>query len=210
MNDFEQEQLKQNLREMIAGRNDGIELDSDFRWVVSGAPQLGIFFQCLPLILPPDAILHFEGCEVSRDMCAFYEANEAPESVAVMRDTISPVSECFHVIFSREILAKLSELTATRRINELFDHVKVYREKKVLLHFHDAYEQGWFLISDHVPEAAVSEFANRLGASYRREPNVNKRIEGLRALLKAIENPGRIRIKGETWWRRVWRRWTWR
>ncbi len=209
MNDPEREHLKRNLHEMIAGCGDGIELDADFRWVVSGARQPGIFFQSLPLLLPPDAILHFEGCEVSRDICAFYEANEASDPAAVMRDTVFPASECYHVRFSPEVLARICELAATRKTNELFDHVKAYWKKNLLLHFHDAFKESGLLISDRVPEEAVSEFASRLGATYRREPYVNKRIEGLRAVLKAVENPAGIRIQGETWWRRVWRRWTW-
>ena len=208
MTSAEREQLKGNLREMIAGGDDGIELDGQFRWVVSGIKQPAPFFQGLSLLLAPDAILYFEGCSVARDVSAFYESNKARNAVAVIRDTIFPVSDCFHVTFSPEVVRRLCELAETRPLTELFDHVKGYRGKALLFTFHDAFDND-LLISEQVDEPAVAEFSNRLDASYRREPNFNKRGEGLRALLKAMENPGKIRIAGEPWWRRLWRRWTW-
>jgi hypothetical protein len=209
MTSAEREQLKDNLREMIAGRDDGIELDTEFRWAVSGIKQPVPFFQSLFLLLTPDAILYFEGCSVARDVSAFYESHKARKAVAVTPDTVFPVSDCFHVSFSSEVVTRLCELAASRPSKDLFDHVKAYQGKTLLFHFHDAFDNNLF-ISGQVTEPAVAEFSSRLGVSYRREPNVNKRVEGLRGLLTAIENPGKIRIAGEHWWSRLWRRWTWR
>jgi hypothetical protein len=209
MTSAEREQLKDNLREMIAGREDGIEIDTQFRWVVSGVKEPAPFFQSLSLLLAPDAVLYFEGCSVARDVSAFYESNKAQNPVGVVRDTLFPVSDCFHVSFSPEVVSRLCELAGSRASKELFDHMKGYRAQTLLFHFHDAFDNN-LLISGQVAEPAVTEFSNRLGASYRREPNVNKRDEGLRALLKAMETPSTIRIAGEPWWRRLWRRWTWR
>jgi len=207
MTNAEREQLKDNLRERIAGLDNGIELDTNFRWVVSGIKQPALFFEHLSLLLAPDAILYFEGCSVARDVSAFYESNYSSNAVAVPRDTIFPVSECFHVNFSPEAVRRLCELGGSRPLSELFDHVKGYRHETLLFHFHDAFDND-LLISEEVAEPAVAEFANHLGASYRRERKVNKRNEGLQALLTAMENPGKIRIAGEPWWRRLWRRWT--
>jgi hypothetical protein len=38
MSSAEREKLKDNLRAMIAGRGDSIDLDTPFRWVVEGVP----------------------------------------------------------------------------------------------------------------------------------------------------------------------------
>jgi hypothetical protein len=209
MTSTQREELRENVRAIIAGRDDGIELDTEFRWAVSGINKPEPFFKNLSVLLPSDSILYFEGCSISSDVAAFYEANETSNSVPVVPDTIFPISERFHVSFSQDVLIKLCELAASRRTNELFDHVKAYQGRTLLLHFHDAFE-NIFLISDKISEPAVTEFSNRLGGSYRREQNVNKRIEGLQGLLKVLENPSKVRIQGESWWSRIWRRLTWR
>jgi hypothetical protein len=212
MTSAEREHLKDNIREIVAG-DDGIEMDTELRWVVSGIKEPVPFFQSLSLLLSPDAILYFEGCSVAPDVSAFYESHRAHSAVAVVRDTIFPVSGVFHVSFTSEVVTRLCELAASRPSKELFDHVKAYRDKVLLLHFHDAFYPNLdrsLLISERIAEASVAEFSSRLGASYRSEQNVNKRIEGLQALLKAMENPSKVRIAGEHWWSRIWRRWTWR
>ena len=45
MNTAQREQLKDNLRAMIAGRSDGIVLDTPFNWIVEGIKQPDPFFE---------------------------------------------------------------------------------------------------------------------------------------------------------------------
>jgi hypothetical protein len=207
MTSAEREQLKDNLRSMIAGLGDGIDLDTPFRWVVGGLDKPESFFRSLPLLLAPDAILYFEGCSVAPAVSAFYESHRARIAMAVVRDTISPVPDVFHVGFSPEVVTRLCELAASRPSKDLFDHVKAYQGKSLLFAFHDAFESD-LLISEHIAEPAVAKFSSSLGVSYRREPNVNKHDpEQLRGFLLALENPHKIRIAGEPWWRCLWRRW---
>jgi len=210
MTHTEREQLKENLRRTIAGSDEGIELDGEFRWKITGSDQSKAFFENLHLLLPQDAVLCFEGCTISRDIAALYETLEAHYKVAVMRDTAFPISELFHLKFSTEVTKKLCELVASRPRRELFDHIKVYREKILLLHYHDAFDKDSLLVADCLAESAVAEFSNSLGSNYCRELNINKRIESCQALLKFLESPHKIRIPGESWWQRLWRRLTWR
>ena len=210
MTNVEREQLKDSLRAMAAGRGNGIALDTKFRWVVEGIKQPEPFFASLPSLLPVDAILYFEGSSIASDIARFYEGHRASNAVAVVRDTIFPVPDIYHVTFSSEVTTRLRELLASRPSQELFDHIKAYRGGSLLFTFHDAF-QGHLLIAEHIGEPAVADFCNSLGVSYRREPNVNKRDpEQLRRFLWALENPHkmRIRIAGESWWRRVWRQLT--
>jgi hypothetical protein len=210
MTSAEREQLKNNLRSMIAGPGDGIDLDTPFRWVVGGLDKPEPFFRSLSLLLASDAILYFEGCSVASDVSAFYESHRALNAVAVICDTISPVPDVFHVGFSPEVVARLCELAASRPSKDLFDHVKAYQGKLLLFAFHDAFE-GDLLVSERIAEPSVAKFSSSLGVSYRREPNINKRNpEQLRRVLLALENPHKIRIAGESWWSRFWRRWIWR
>lgn len=204
----ERERLKDNLRDMAAGRGDGIDLDTPFRWVVEGIKQPQPFFASLPSLLPTDAILYFEGGSIASDTARFYERHRAPNAVVVVRDTIFPVPDIYHVTFSQEVATQLREWAAGRPSQELFDHIKAYRGESLLFTFHDAFD-GYLLLSEHIAEPLVAEFCRNLGVSYQREPNVNKRDpEQLRRFLWALENPHKIRIAGESWWRRLWRQWT--
>ena len=205
MTNAERDQLKDNLRAMAAGGGDGIDLDTQFRWVVEGIKQPEPFFASLPLLLPAHAILYFEGGSIASDAARFYEGHRAPNAVAVVRDTIFPVPDIYHVTFSLEVATRLRELAASRPSQELFDHIKAYWGESLLFTFHDAFD-GYLLISEHIAESVVAEFCRSLGVSYRREPNVNKRDpEQLRRFLWALENPHKVRIAGESWWKKMWR-----
>ena len=128
--------------------------------------------------------------------------------MAVIRDTLFPVPDCYHVSFLPEVIARLCELETTRPLNELFDHVKAYHGESLLFTFHDAFTTD-LLISGEISETAVAGFSNHIDACYCREPNVNKRDpEQLRRFLWALENPDKVKIAGEPWWRRIWRRLT--
>jgi len=208
MTSAEREQLKDNLRSMAAGRGDGIDLDTSFRWAIEGIEQPEPFMRHLPSLLPADAILYFEGGSIARDVSEFYESHRARNAVAVVRDTIFPVPDIYHVAFSPDVVARLCEFAATRAAQELFDHIKAYRGESLLFTFHDAFD-GCLLISEHITEPVVAEFCQRLGASYKRETNASKRDpEQLRRFLELMENPHKIRFAGESWWRRLWRQWT--
>jgi hypothetical protein len=205
MTSAEREKLKDNLRGMIAGRGDGIDLDTPFRWVIQGVEQPEPFIRTLPLLLPSDAILYFEGGSIAPDVSAFYESHRSRNAVAVVRDTIFPVPDIYHVAFSQDVVVRLREFAASRSSQELFDHIKAYRGDSLLFTFHDAFA-GNLLVSERISESVVAEFCRGLSVSYQREPNVNKRDPGqLRRFLLALENPHKIRIAGEPWWRRLWR-----
>lgn len=208
MTNAEREHLKDNLRGMVAGRGDGIDLDTPFRWVVEGIDQPDPFMRHLSSLLPADAILYFEGGSIARDISEFYESHRANNAVAIVRDTIFPVPDIYHVAFSPDVVARLGEFATARPPQELCDHIKAYRGESLLFTFHDAFA-GNLLIAEHVTESVVAEFCQRLGVSYNREVNVNKRDpEQLRRFLELMENPNKIRFAGESWWRRLWRQWT--
>lgn len=196
--------MKEGARAAIASAGDDIDLDTQFCWCIKGIAQAEPFIRNLPLLLPFDAILYFEGCSVSRDVAGLYEARPALNPVPVVRDTIFPAPQVFHVAFSQEIISRLADWAAERPSNELFDHIKAYRERSLLFTFHDAFS-GVFLISEHVAETAVSEFCRSLNVSYQRELNESKRNpEVLRHFLDLLENAHQSRMARLPWWKRIW------
>jgi hypothetical protein len=207
MIETDREELKEQLRAMSAGRGDGIDIDTPFHWVIEGLKQPVQFFEQLPELLPPDSILYVEGVRIAPDIAAFYASHRARNAVEVIRDTIAPIPDIYHVTFSREVLDGLCRFAESRRVEELFNHIKAYRGETLLFTFHDAFDD-WLRVSEHVPESAVIRFCQRLGASSHREETKQRDPEQLRRFLLALENAHRSQFAGESWWRRLWRQLT--
>jgi hypothetical protein len=204
MGPSDRESIKEQLTLMAAGRGDGIDLDSPERWVVKNLQDPVAFFRNLELLIPADSILYFECENVPADVARFYEAHRAGrDAVCVTRDMIFPVPEIFHVQMQPGVIEGLIDLLGRHSQLPCFIHVKAYREAKLLFAFHDAFDGSGFLASDRVPEDRVQAFCSALGATFRRERNVNKRDpEVLRRILWGMENPEKVRMYWP-WWKKA-------
>jgi hypothetical protein len=203
------EQVKEQLRAMVAGRGNGIDLDTPFHWVIEDLKRPVPFFEHLPELLPPEAILYVEGTSIAPEVAAFYSLHRARNAVDVVRDTIAPVPDIYHFTFSPDVCAGLRQFSESRPVAEMFDHIKAYRGDTLLFTFHDAFD-GWLCISEHIPQETVARFCQVLGVSSRREETKQRDLEQLRRMLWAFEHPYhvKIRVAGEPWWRRLWKQWT--
>jgi len=195
---------------MAAGRGDGIDLDSAERWAIEGLTDPIAFFAHLDRLIPGDSVLYFEGCSVVPEVSRFFEVHRASIAVCVVRDTIFPVPETYHVSLEKDPLPSLRNLLQEHSRNGCFDHLKAYREGKLLFTFHDAFDEGAvLLVSDQVEGELVKSFAARLNGTVSREKNVNKRDpEQLRRLLWMMENPDKLRMNWP-WWKKAllfWKR----
>ena len=188
---------------MLAGRGDGIDLDTPFHWAVEGLKQPGSFFEHLPALLPLDSILYVEGTHIAPEVAAFYSSHRARNAVDVARDTIWPVPDIYHVSFSSDVSSRLRQFAEDVPVAEMFDHLKAYRGETLLLYFHDAFDNV-LRISAHIPEDIVAQFCRALEVSNRREEGSTYRDpEVLRkVLLWFEEHPD----EGQSWFSRVWRR----
>ncbi len=206
MNTAEREGFKDQLRAMAVGRGDGIDIDTPVQWVIEDLKQPAPFFEHLPELLPEDSVLYIEGTSIISEAAALYSSYRAPNAVCVVRDTIWPVPDVYHLSFSSELCARLRQLAENRPVAELFDHIKAYRSETLLFSFHDAFD-GWLCISDHIPEEAVTRFCNALGLSSRRGETKRRDPEQLRRILSAFEHPDKVkfRVEGESWFGRMWR-----
>jgi hypothetical protein len=101
------------------------------------------------------------------------------------------------------VIDGLIELLGKHPRENCFYHLKAYREERLLFAFHDAFDGSDLLVSDEIAQEQVHAFCEKIGASFRRERNENKRNpEVLLALLHAMENPGKVRILWP-WWKRA-------
>lgn len=206
MNETSTDELIEQLRAMVAGRGDGIDIDTPFQWVVEDLKQPVAFFEHLPVLLPSDSILYVEGTSIAPEVAAFYAAHRARNAVEVVRDTISPVPDIYHFVFSPDVCVALRQFAERHPVEAMFDHIKAYRGESLLFTFHDAF-CGLLCISERLPEETAARFCEVLGVSWRREETQERDPEQLRMALWAFENPDKIRIPGESWWKRLWRQW---
>lgn len=207
MTNTDRELFKEQLRAIVAGQGDGIDLDTPFQWVIEDLKNPVTFFEHLPDLLPSDSILYVEGTSIDPELQAFYSSHHAHNAVDVVRDTIFPAPDIYHFTFSSDVCTALRQFAEKHPVSALFNHLKAYRGRSLLFTFHDAFG-GWLLISEHLPDDAVARFCHALGVSRRREETKRRDPEQLRRMLWALENPHKVRITGESWWKRWWRRWT--
>ena len=212
MNPADRENLKDHLRATIAGRTDGIDLDTPQHWVISGirGRHASRFFELCEHLLRPDSIFYFEGTSIAPDIVAFYAQHRAPNAVSVIRDTIHPVPETFHVTCSPTVITRLRELSETHALPEICDHVKAYHGQTLLFTFHDAFTSD-LRVSQHIPEANIKAFCDAFGIGYTVEQTNARNPAELQAFLNLLEDPNamrKIRFAGEPRWRTWWRRLT--
>ena len=161
----DREELKEQLRAMVAGRGDGIDLDTPFHWVIEGLKQPGAFFEHLPTLLPLDSILYVEGTSIAPEVEAFYSSHRAPNAVDVVRDTIAPVPDIYHCTFSPEVCAALRQFAVRHPVAEMFDHIKAY----------------WIMLGEKVSQAALLFGADDLDGTW---------AQGIYAAGEAIRHSG--------------------
>jgi hypothetical protein len=201
MTDGEREKLKAQLRAMLAGQGQGIDIDTPFHWVIEGLKEATPFFDHLPTLLPSGSVLYLEGIGICPEMASYYAAHRAANAVEVVRDTISPVPDTYHVGFSPEVSAGLRRLSEKHPVAEMFDHIKSYKDVTMLFSFHDAFD-GQMLVSENVPEAAIERFCRSLGGSRRREATKPRDLDPLRLFLRIVENPDEWVMQGDKVMRR--------
>ena len=206
----EEQSAAGELRAFIAGRGEGIVIDTPQHWVTEHVTRdLAVkFYESLPILLPADSILYFEGTSIAPPVAQFYSQHRARNAVSVARDTIFPVPDTYHVCFTPQVIAGLIELTARHEQPEMFDHIKAYKGESLLFSFHDAF-CGWFNISQRVPAESVTKFGETLGVPFSIEQTKPRDNAALQELLDRMQDPDafrKLRIPGEPFWRTWWRR----
>jgi hypothetical protein len=197
------EAIKDQLRAMVAGRGDGIDLASPERWVVEDLKDPSAFFRALPQIMPLGSNLYLEGSDTPPELVTFYEQNRARDAVSVVRDTIFPVPDMFHVKITTPVLDHFPQLISKYSLAKSFHHIKGYTGENLLFSFHDAFDGSFLLISGDIPEASITSFCDLCAAKFYREKNVNNRDPAqLEGFLWALENPDKIRFP-RPWWKKL-------
>ena len=156
----------------------GIDLDTPTHWVIDRVEYPTLFFKHLSTLLPAGSILYFEGTKIAPALSALYEAHRATNAMPVVQEMVVPIPQMHHCTVSDELLKSLAEMAAGRPASELFNHLKAYREGRLLFAWNDAYE-GELRISENMPQNLLNRFCQALGVSCRREKTTAPKPEAL-------------------------------
>ena len=157
--------LSRILGRVPRGERGGISLRDKEPWRVNATRDVGMFLRALHLLVPDGSIAYFE--DTGEKHVAEYlrkAAKEPPVSVAL--GTIWPRPDCYHVALTAGTAEGLANFLDQNPCGLFCVHLHVYRDRSVLLQWHDAFFDTPIYVSRSVDEQAVSRFASALGVQY--------------------------------------------
>jgi hypothetical protein len=144
-----------------------LELDLKKYWEIKEIRDSSAFFRELPMLLPNDAILYFEGISVAKDVKLYLQLNSISPNFELPKGTIWPRSAIFHVPINAAFMEGLARMAENHAEPEICDHLQAYTGEKIVLAWFDAFHDPLWLTMD-IPEIKVQEFCNNLNAKYER------------------------------------------
>jgi hypothetical protein len=143
----------------------GIYLDEPDAWEVTPTRDVERFLRALPLLVPEDGTVYFEGTGESH-VAEYLREVSIAAPVEVAKGTIWPRPDCYHVPLTAGSMEALARFLEEQPAGYFCSHCHVYRDRTVLLQWHDAFADDPFLISRRIPRSVVAIFADALGCSY--------------------------------------------
>jgi hypothetical protein len=144
---------------------EGIRLQDPEPWEVSPTRDVERFLRALPLLAPEGAIVYFEATG-EKHVAEFLSRISIPTPVQVAVGTIWPPPDRYHVVLTAQSMEELATFLEERPAGYFCTHCHVYRDRSVLLEWHDAFIDDPMLISQTVPSDVIQVFAQALGSSY--------------------------------------------
>jgi len=151
-------------KEQLSGL--GLDLTKGF-WEVEGRTDFPSLLRAVHEWFPEDSVLYFEDGSPNEEIRAFMATHAVPETVHIAYGTIWPRPKVFHVPATPENIDLLADLAERCAEPELAVHFHVYREREVLLQWHDAFTQP-MLLAGALGENVVREFAAAFGGTFKR------------------------------------------
>jgi hypothetical protein len=164
-------------------------------WKVDGIKDPKAFFKHLPKIFPYGLTLLLEDPEMSLSAKSLYADFPARFTKKVPCDTIYPVPESHHVVFTADFADRLCQLLASQGYEGTLYHFKGYSEQEIVFSFHDAF-MGELVVSHGKPETVIREFAASLNCTAELATYPVDMREQVVMMDRALSPP---------WWKRMWR-----
>jgi len=140
----------------------GISLDDDEIWVVEPTKDHADFLKALPVLLPPNSVVYLEG-PVDQEVIEFLESNQFDGHTKVALGTIWPAPKYYHIPCSVETMSGLVSIINKLPVVYLCTHIHAYKEKVVLLEWHDAFCDAPIRLSKKLSEEKIVKFSELVG-----------------------------------------------
>jgi len=142
----------------------GIRLAEPQPWEVSPTKDVERFLRALPLLAPVGTNVYFEGTGEAH-VAKYLEgvAIEPPVQVAV--GIIWPKPDCYHVPLTQATMGDLVSFLGRRPAGYFCTHCHVYRDRSMLLEWHDAFGTDPMYVSRTIEDSDLERFVAAIGGS---------------------------------------------
>ena len=132
-------------------------------WEVSPV-DLYEFLRQLPTLMPSDSVLCLEGVEAS-DVEKYLHKRTATLENETDQGFLRMRPKVFYMPITEDNLQELAILAEGYAEPEVCDHLRVYRNGKIILSWHDLPSDPFYLASE-IDEVALKKFCDGLGCTY--------------------------------------------
>lgn len=160
--------LSKILNYVPAQERKGISLEHDTCWEISYSKNISvpIFLRALADLVPSGSILYLEDGSPTKQILLYLEERKPAKITKVALGTIWPRPKCFHMEITPANLEGLANLAEKIVSPELAIHLHVYMDDKVLLEWHDAFDDNCY-VSNEIPEDKIKIFCTKLETQYK-------------------------------------------
>lgn len=145
---------------------DGIQMDYSNAWEVTPATDASEFLRHLKLLVSDGCNLYVEGT-IDRRVAAWLLERSASHQTPVAIGTIWPRPDRHHVPATSRNLDDLAGFLDSEGISYPWIHVHAYCGRRVVLAWHDAFDQPIY-VSSEIDTERVDQFARGIGCTYDR------------------------------------------
>ena len=135
-------------------------------WRVEPIRDAAAFYRAIISFAESGTVLYLEGSTEKR-VPRLLEPRQISDPIPIALGTLWPVSDHYHVAATEGNLRELADLIDAYGIALPAIHTHLYRGRKVLLEWHDAFTDDPMFIAADVPESDVRALAGSLGCNYR-------------------------------------------
>jgi hypothetical protein len=144
---------------------DGIRFDEVHPWKVTPITDVSRFLRALPLLAPEGSIVYFEDTG-EKHVRTVLQRLSVPATVRIAPGTILPRPDRYHVPLTSSNMEEIAAYIDKHPTGYFCGHCCVYKERKIVLAWYDAFLDDPMYISQTIDEDKVSGFASAILSNY--------------------------------------------
>lgn len=161
--------IKKFFESLACDKIDGLHLQCVPQyWELEGKTDFPTFLGALPMLVSSNSLLYLEDGSPSGDLKQWLHQNMVTPVEKIAQGSYGFESRAFHIPLTESNMRELAMLSGQVASPELAIHVHVYEPGRVILEWHDAFNNPMH-IDQGVEESKVAEFARIIGFAYTKQ-----------------------------------------